>query len=129
MPVLSKILEKIVYKRLYDFLVKNNILYTSQYGFRHKHSTIHAVTEFIGKIVKGFEKKEITLGIFLDLSKAFDTISHNVLIQKLERYGIRGIALKWFENYLTNRKQYVKFNSFCSQTTKTLKLVSHKGQF
>ena len=61
------------------------------------------------------ENNKKTLGIFLDLSKAFDTISHNILLKKLERYGIRGHSLKWFQNYLSDRKQYVKFNGCCSE--------------
>ena len=115
LPVISKILEKIVYARLYKFLVQHGILYVSQYGFRHNYSTVNAISEFVGKIVKGFEKNEFTLGVFLDLSKAFDTISHTILLKKLERYGIRGHALDWFKNYLDNRKQYVKLGNNCSE--------------
>ena len=69
LPVISKVLEKVVYKRVYTFLTKNNLLYMSQYGFREGHSTINAVTEFFGKVIKGFDKSEYTLGIFLDLSR------------------------------------------------------------
>ena len=116
LPVTSKILEKIIYKRVYNFLVKNKILYLSQYGFREGHSTINAVTEFVGKIVQGFEKGECTLGIFLDLSKAFDTLDHQILLKKLDYYGIRGIAWNWFESYLSNRRLYVSYNGVHSDS-------------
>ena len=110
LPVLSKVLEKIIYKRLYAFLIKENILFESQYGFRQGRSTIQALTEFIGNIIKGFEENKFTLGVFIDLSKAFDTLEHKTLLKKLESYGIRGVALQWFNSYLSNRSQYVKHN-------------------
>jgi len=109
LPIISKILEKIMHKRLSGFLSSQGILYPSQYGFRNKHSTIHAVNEFVNDTIDSFEKKQCTLGVFLDLSKAFDTIDHKILLSKLECYGVRGIALDWFRNYLQNRKQYVQF--------------------
>ena len=119
LPVLSKVLEKIIYKRVYSFLMQHNVLYTSQYGFRTEHSTIQAITELVGNIVKGFEEKKITLGLFLDLSKAFDTLKHSTLLAKLEHYGIRGTPLNWFTSYLTDRKQYVKYNGVKSDFNKT----------
>ena len=88
----------------------SNTFYANQYGFRHRHSTLHAVTKLVTDIVKNNDNKESTLSIFLDLSKAFDTIDHDILLAKLEFYGIRGIALDWFESYLFNRKQYVSYN-------------------
>ena len=77
---ISKILEKIVYKHTYSFLVKNNKIFTSQYGFRSKHSCENAVTELTSKVLKGSENKKMTLSIFLDLSKVFDMLSHNLLL-------------------------------------------------
>ena len=108
LPVVSKVLEKVVYRRLYNFLIRNELLYNSQYGFRSGHSTINAITEFVGKIIDGFENKKLTLGVFFDLSKAFDTIDHNILLSKLNRYGIRGTSLNWFKSYLDCRSQRVK---------------------
>ena len=109
LPVVSKVLERIIHKRLYHFLINNNLLYNSQYGFRAHHSTINAVTEFIGKVAKGFDKGESTLGVFLDLSKAFDTIDHSILLHKLDKYGVRGTAKDWFQSYLSDRWQQVKY--------------------
>ena len=81
---ISKLLEKIMYKRIYEFLTKNYILYKSQYGFRKKHSCEHAVTELVGEICKGLENSKHTISIFIDLSKAFDTIDHKILLSKME---------------------------------------------
>ena len=100
---MSKILEKIVYKWTYTFLEKTNQLYNSQYGFRAKHSCEQAVSELLSEIVKGQEQNKMTVAIFLDLSKAFDTLSHDVLFSKLYKYGIRGTTLDWFKSYLTGR--------------------------
>ena len=109
LPVISKVLEKVIYFRLYNFLNKNNVLYSSQYGFRSGHSTMHAVTELLSTVLTGFENKNFAIGLFLDLSKAFDTIDHGILMQKLQYYGVRGLPLQWFKSYLSNRRQYVNY--------------------
>ena len=109
LPTISKILEKVVHRRVFNFLNNENLLYASQYGFREGHSTIHAITEFMTEILKGHENKKFTLGVFLDLSKAFDTIDHNILLHKLQHYGVRGLPLQWFKSYLTDRKQFVEY--------------------
>ena len=97
------------------FIEKNKLLSTNQYGFRKGRSTEHAIIELVDKITKAIDQGKYTIGIFLDLSKAFDTINHKILIKKLEYYGIRGISKDWFENYLKNRKQIVKFNQIKSK--------------
>ncbi len=116
LPTVSKILEKLLHKRVYKFLIKNKILYNSQYGFRPNHSTDNAITELITDLTNNFEEKTNSLSIFLDLSKAFDTIDHKILLRKLTSYGIRGTCYKWFESYLTNRTQYVRINKTKSIT-------------
>ena len=104
---ISKLLEKVLYTRTYNFL-NESMIYQSQYGFRKHHSCEHAITELIGSIVLGCECKKSTIAVFLDLSKAFDTLEHMVLLQKLEKYGIRGNALCWYKSYLINRSLSVK---------------------
>ena len=110
LPSISKILEKIVYKRLDSFLLLNNILISSQFGFRKKFSTDFAITKLLDNVVQSLSNKEHVIAIFMDLSKAFDTIDHNILLYKLEKYGIRGIVLSWFKSYLSNRQQFVSIN-------------------
>ena len=105
---ISKILEKIIYKRTYNFLDENGQLYSSQYGFRSKHSCENAISELIGHVVKSHDHKEHTAAIFLDLCKAFDTLCHNILLAKLKKYGIRGTSLNWFKSYLEQRKLRTK---------------------
>ena len=104
----SKLLEKIMYSRTYNFLTKYNQIYTSQYGFRTGHSCQDAVAELIGEITRNMDEGLYTIGVFLDLSKAFDTLEHRVLLEKLSIYGIRGIALKWYQSYLEERQLRVK---------------------
>ena len=114
LPCFSKILEKLMFKRLMSFIEKHKILYQDQYGFRKNHSTEMAIISLTQKVTEAIENKKITIGIFLDLSKAFDTVDHSILLDKLEYYGIRGITLKWFKSYLSDRKQIVKFYEYRS---------------
>ena len=110
----SKILEKLVYNRLYSFLDKSNAINEHQFGFRKKHSTSYLTSLLTASIATSFENKMNTLGIFLDLSKVFDTINHKILLNKLHHYGIRGTVYNWFKSYLIGRSQQVDYNSYIS---------------
>ena len=90
-------------------------MFENQFGFRPNHSTDMAIIKLVDKIVQATNANQTTAGVFLDLSKAFDTISHNILLSKMEHYGIRGVALDWFKNYLTNRSQFVEYNGHISK--------------
>ena len=112
----SKILEKLFVERLDNFIEKHHLLSNHQYGFRANRSTSMAVVELVENITKAIDNTEYTIGVFIDLKKAFDTIHHNILLKKMHRYGIRGIALSWLESYLKDRKQFVHFNGADSET-------------
>lgn len=113
---ISKLLEKIVASQMTDFIDNNKILYDYQFGFRKGHNTTHSVLHFLDKIYKGFNKNEpeYTIGIFLDLKKAFDTTCHSILLQKMEHYGFRNKSNLWFQNYLKERQQVVSINGIHS---------------
>ena len=97
--MISKLLEKLMYKQIYAFLNKHNILFQSQYGFRKHHSCEQAIQELLGKILHAKEEGLQCMSIFLDLSKAFDTLDHSFLLNKLERHSIKGTAQDWFSSY------------------------------
>ncbi|CAG4977986.1 unnamed protein product [Colias eurytheme] len=105
---LSKIFEKLLHKRLVNYLNKYNIISNNQYGFRRGRSTEDAVLELTNVITRNIENRDKTIAIFLDLAKAFDTVSIPILINKMESVGIRGGALEVFKDYLQNRSQLVK---------------------
>ena len=104
---ISKILEKAMCHRVYTFLCNTHQLYASQYGFRKNHACDQAVGELIAIITKGIEQRKLTAGIFLDLSKAFDSLEHNAVLKKMELYGLCGCCLQWFGSYLKDRKLVV----------------------
>ena len=110
LPCFSKILERIMYNHLHKFLNDTKILYQKQFGFRTGHSTDHAIVQLVDQIFESFENNEFTLGVFIDLSKAFDTVDHSILLRKLKLYGITDINHDWFKSYLSNRKQYIQIN-------------------
>ena len=100
---LLKLLEKLIYKRVYLFLEKTEQIFPSQYGFRTSNSCENAVSELLSTIIKGKEEGLYTVSLFLDLSKAFDSLDHGMMLNKVESYGICGNALQWFRSYLSNR--------------------------
>ena len=127
LPSISKILEKIIHKRLYHFMELHELLYDNQFGFRRKHSTIDAVNKFVTDTCKSLDDNESTIAVYLDLSKAFDTIDHSILLKKLEFYGIRGQALDCFvictiENNLFTIWEVIP-------TLRQLNVVFHKALF
>ena len=105
---MSKVLEKVMYNRTYNFLNQSEQFFTSQYGFRTGHSCQQAIAELVGEITRNNDMGCHTIGVFIDLSKAFDTLEHNVLYEKLAIYGIRGVSLDWYKSYLTNRQLRAK---------------------
>ena len=111
LSVFSKIYEKLMYKQLYKYLTEHDIIYKHQYGFREGHSTDHALITVTDNILSAFNEKEHVLGLFMDMKKAFDTINHNILLQKLDYYGIKNNAFTWFNTYLQNRPQRVKYDN------------------
>ena len=115
LSVFSKIFEKCMYTRLYEFLEKHQLIYNRQFGFRAHHSTSHALCSLIELIKTYLDDGNFVCGIFIDLQKAFDTVDHEILMQKLWHYGIRGTAHEWLKSFLTKRKQYVCLNGFKSQ--------------
>jgi hypothetical protein len=118
LPVFSKILERLVYNRLYKYLTLHSILSPSQYGFQENRSTEQAILEMQDRIIQSLNRKLYSLGVFLDLSKAFDTLNHPILLNKLYQYGIRGSALNWFSSYLKERPQFVNFKNVNSISDK-----------
>ena len=111
LPCFSKILERIMYNRVYNFITKNNLLYEKQFGFQAKHSTDHAILELSNEIYQNFSDNKFTLGVFIDLSKAFDTVNHDILLKKLTFYGINNLYLTWFKSYLSGRTQYIQYDN------------------
>ena len=113
---ISKIIEKIIYKKIYSFLEQNKMLYNRQFGFRNNHSTSHALIEITEKIRKACDKGLYACGVFLGLKKAFDTVNHNILLEKLKYYGIRGVANDWLRSFLCERQQFTDVNGSHSKT-------------
>ena len=121
LPVASKILEKIMHVRLYSFLNKKGFFYENQFGFRREHSTDQAAIVMTDKVTKALNKNLKVASVFLDMSKAFDCVDHNILLHKLYKCGIRGVAYSWFVSYLTGRYQKVLVNGILSENTCLIK--------
>ena len=115
LPVFSKIHEKLIFARIRNVVVQNNILSDNQFGFTHNLSTYMALLKLTDTISKELNNKQYSIGIFLDFSKAFDTINHDILVDKLNYYGIRGTALHLIKNVVTNTVQFVNLNDVKSE--------------
>ena len=111
LPCVSKVIEKVVFKQIYAYFVDHKLIYDSQYGFRQLHSTELASLELIDRITQNLDNRKLSISIFLDLSKDFDTLDHDILLQKLHYYGITGTANSWFQSYLCNRQQFVLYEN------------------
>ena len=105
---ISKLIEKLLYNRLYKFLNQKKCLFNYQFGFRNHHSTNHALISFTEKIRNALDESKFACGVLLDFQKAFDAVNHKILISKLEHYGIRGLPLHLFQNYMEKRTQFVE---------------------
>ena len=114
LPLFSKIYEKCVARRLISYVDKFCLLSLNQYGFRHGKSTSDAIFQLTEFLYDCLNRGDYAACIFIDLEKAFDTVNHSILLQKLELYGIRGPSLKWFTSYLSERKQCARISEYIS---------------
>ena len=115
LPTISKIFERIIHNQMYDYFNDNNLLAEQQYGFRKLHSTEFAAVKLADYISKQMESGKIPCSLYIDLSKAFDTLCYDILLHKLRYYGFFGTELKLLRCYLRNREQYVKYNNYQSE--------------
>ena len=118
LSVISKVFEKLLYEQLYDYFVSNNLLSDCQFGFRQFHSTASTLLDSTNEWFINMDRGKINIAVFLDLQKAFDTINHDILLKKLERYGMGSPVLNLLRNYLTDRTQMCSVNGVlsCSKT-------------
>ena len=123
LPYISKIFEKLIHNRMMDFINHHNLLYEHQYGFRPNHSTSSAIAHVINHITAANEQNQYTIGLFLDLSKAFDCLDFNILFSKLYKYGFRGTTLNLIKSYLSNRTQFVSVGDHKSSNLPSLRGV------
>lgn len=114
---ISKILEKFVYHKLTNHVELNKIIHPNQFGFQRFKNTEHNLIQVVNFISKAINEGDYCIGVFLDLKKAFDTVNHQILLKKLEYYGITGTELQWFKSYLTDRKQLVDIDGHHSEPT------------
>ena len=119
LPAISKIIEKLAFESLYKYCIEKKIITESQFGFLKGKSTEDAILSFTENILDAFDKKQYTIGVFLDFSKAFDTVNHNILLSKLEYYGVRHKAKNWFFSYISKRQQFVSYDGHKSNLSPT----------
>ena len=122
LPTISRIFETAIYSQLYEYIEHHHIINDSQYGFRKAYSTVYIATELIDRLTYKLDNNKILLNIYIDVSKAFDTLNHSILLSKLHYYGIRNTALTLLKSYFTNRKQYCDYKGTSSNM-----LLIHTG--
>ena len=120
LPTISKVFEKLIHKRVTSFLKQFDLLYHDQYGFQSKKSTTDAILKFTDKCYDALNNKKALISVYIDFSKAFDTVDHGILLKKLEYYGFRGSILGWFQSYLSSRQQYVELQGKKSELKPTV---------
>ena len=126
LPVFSKILEKYVYSKLVVHWEKNSVLHPKQFGFRKHHSTLDTFLLTVGEILNSMNDGMNVLSVFIDLRKAFDTINHQIIIDKLKKLGVRDTALTWFISYLADRQQVVSYQD-CLSSPRNIEMGVPQG--
>lgn len=126
LPLLSKLIEKLMKNRAVQFINDSNILYNYQFGFREGRNTSDAVLHYVDECVTALDNKSFTISVFLDFSKAFDTVNRDILLRKMDRLGFRGNVNNFFKTYLTDRSMYVSVNG-CDSTTGTVNIGVPQG--
>ena len=111
-PVFSNIMERLMYDRLISYIIQHKIIFAFQFGFQRGKSTHRALITLVDKLTETLDKGDYVIGVFLDISTAFDTVDNSILLDKMFTYGIRDVALQWFKDYLTGRVQFVAYNVF-----------------
>ena len=114
LPAISKIFERVIFNQMNDYFTLNNLFYDKQYGFRKYHSTELAALNIVNTIVNHMDNGNTPFAVYLDLSKAFDTLNHSILLDKLKFYGFRGMSINLIKHYSSNRKQCVEIDRFRS---------------
>ena len=127
LPVLSILIERLMYNRLICYINENILLYKLQFGFQKEKSPEMALIVLLDHISEALDRGECVIGVFLDFSKAFDTVDRSILKMKLNKYGIKGTQLKWFEDYLNDRKQYVTYDKSAKSKSQTIKYGVPQG--
>ena len=117
LPIFSKFIEKLVTIRLYTHFLNCNILTPSQFGYREDLSTLDAVNSIVDFLYGSFDRKKKVIGVFVDLSKAFDCLDRRKILLKLSQYGVTGTALSWFKSYFLNRRQFVNYDGVSSSVS------------
>ena len=116
LPSLSKNFKRVIFDHLLGYFTNNNLLYLDQFGFRQGHSTELAALRLVDHLITQMDRCKIPTNIYIDLSKAFDTLNHSILLEKLQYYGVTGTSLSLLDNYLSDRCQYVEYNGHRSNT-------------